>query len=225
MSKVTKLVLTSAVRLALGILVIGALFFFSAGTMDYWQAWMWMITLFIPMIFMLIYLAKNDPTLLERRTRLKETRSAQKLIVAASTLYYLIAFLLPGFDKRFGWSAVPGWLSIAADCIVLAGYALFLLVLKANSYASRVVEVQQGQQVISTGPYSVVRHPMYLAMLLMMIFTPLALGSYWSMLPSLALIFLLAVRAKNEEALLMKELAGYREYTEKTRYRLFPGIW
>jgi protein-S-isoprenylcysteine O-methyltransferase Ste14 len=220
-----KPILTSAIRLILGFLIIGAFFFFSAGTVNYWQAWMWMTTLFIPMILMLIYLAKNDPTLLERRTRMKETRSAQKLIVAASTLYYLIVFLLPGFDKRFGWSTVPGWLSIAADCIMLSGYALFLLVLKTNSYASRVVEIQQGQQVISAGPYSIVRHPMYLAMLLMMIFTPLALGSYWGMLVSIALIFLLAVRAKNEEELLMKELPGYREYAEKTRYRLFPGIW
>jgi protein-S-isoprenylcysteine O-methyltransferase Ste14 len=132
---------------------------------------------------------------------------------------------LLGFDKRFGWSTVPVWLSIAADCIMLVGYALFLLVLKTNSYASRVVEIQQGQQVISTGPYAIVRHPMYLAMLLMMIFTPLALGSYWGMLASIALIFLLAVRAKNEEELLMKELPGYREYTEKVRYRLFPGLW
>jgi protein-S-isoprenylcysteine O-methyltransferase Ste14 len=220
-----KSILTSAIRLVLGFGVIGVFFFFSAGTMNYWQAWMWMGTLLAPMIFMLIYLVKNDPALLERRTRLKETRSAQKLIVAASTLYYLIVFLLPGFDKRFGWSAVPSWVSIVADSVMLLGYALFLLVLKTNSYASRVVEIQQGQQVISTGPYAMVRHPMYLAMLLMMIFTPLALGSYWGMLASIALIFLLAIRAKNEEELLMKELPGYREYAERVRYRLFPGIW
>jgi protein-S-isoprenylcysteine O-methyltransferase Ste14 len=108
---------------------------------------------------------------------------------------------------------------------VLAGYGLYILVLYTNSYASRVVEVQQGQKVISTGPYALVRHPMYLGMILLMVATPLALGSFWAFLPSLGLIPLLAVRARDEEKLLIKELAGYREYTQKTRHRLFPGIW
>ena len=224
-TRTAKSVATSIVRLVVSMPIIGALFFLPAGTLDYWQAWMWLGTLFIPMIFVLIYLAKNDPALLERRSRLRETRSEQKLIIVASTLYYLITFLLPGFDKRFGWSSTPAWVSIAADAVVLAGYALFFLVLKTNSYASRVVEVQQGQLVISTGPYALVRHPMYLAMILMMVASPLALGSSWAVIPSAALISLLAARIKNEEELLMKDLAGYPEYTKKTRYRLFPGIW
>jgi protein-S-isoprenylcysteine O-methyltransferase Ste14 len=138
---------------------------------------------------------------------------------------FLIVFILPGFDKRFGWSAVPVWLVIVADLVVFAAFTLYILVLQANTYASRVIEVEQGQQVIATGPYALVRHPMYLSMILMMVSTPLALGSYWAFIPSFALIFLLAVRAKNEEELLLKDLAGYRAYTEKTRYRLFPGIW
>jgi protein-S-isoprenylcysteine O-methyltransferase Ste14 len=217
--------ISAILRLVLGIVIIGVLFFLPAGTLDYWQAWMWLGTLLTPMIFALIYLAKRDPALLERRSRMNETRPEQKRIIAASTLYFLVAFLLPGFDKRFGWSHVPAWVSIAADAGVLAAYLFFFLVMKTNSYASRVVEVQQGQQVITAGPYALVRHPMYLAMILMMALSPLALGSYWAAVPSIALIFLLAARIKSEEELLIRELAGYREYTQKTRYRLIPGVW
>jgi protein-S-isoprenylcysteine O-methyltransferase Ste14 len=218
-------VITSLIRLVSGIVVIGACLFWPAGTFNYWQAWVWLATLFIPMGISLVYLVKRDPALLERRTRTNETRPEQRLIIAASSIYFLVIFLLPGFDKRYGWSQVPVWLVLLADLGVLAGYGLYILVLRTNSYASRVVEVEQGQKVISTGPYSLVRHPMYLGMILLMVATPLALGSFWAFLPSLGLIPLLAVRARDEEKLLIKELAGYREYTQKTRHRLFPGIW
>lgn len=217
--------MTSLLRLASGLVIIGACLFWPAGTFNYWQAWAWLATLFIPMGASLVYLVRRDPALLERRTRTSETRPGQRLVIAASVLYFLIVFLLPGFDKRHGWSQVPVWLVILADLGVLAGYGLYILVLRTNSYASRVIEVEQGQQVISSGPYALVRHPMYLGMILLMVATPLALGSFWAFLPSLGLIPLLAVRARDEEKLLMKELAGYREYTQKTRYRIFPGIW
>jgi protein-S-isoprenylcysteine O-methyltransferase Ste14 len=220
-----KTILTNILRLVFGILIIGVLFFLPAGTFNYWQAWAWLATIFIPMGVSFVYLVKRDPALLERRTRTNETRTVQKFIIGASVIYFLIVFLLPGFDKRFGWSAVPVWFVIVADLIVLAAFILYILVLRANTYASRVIEVEQGQQVITTGPYALVRHPMYLSQILMMVSTPLALGSYWAVIRSLALIFLLAARAKNEEELLLKNLAGYREYTQKTRYRLFPGIW
>jgi len=220
-----KTIITNLIRLVLGIVIIGACLFWPAGTFDYWQAWAWLAALFLPMMVSLAYLVKRDPALLERRTRTNETRAAQKWIIAASTLYFLIVFLLPGFDKRYGWSNVPAWLALLADLGVVAGYGLYILVLRANSYASRVIEVEQGQRVISTGPYALVRHPMYLGMILLMISTPLALGSYWAFVPSLALIPLLAARAVNEEQLLLTDLPGYREYTQKTRYRLFPGIW
>lgn len=221
----TKSTITSIIRLVLGILIIGAILFWPAGTLDYWQAWAWLATLFIPMVISLVYLVKRDPALLERRTRTNETRAKQKWIIAASSIYFLIIFLLPGFDKRYGWSNMPFWLPLAADLLVLAAYILYIVVLRANSYASRVIEVEQNQQTITTGPYALVRHPMYLAMILMMVATPLALGSYWAFIPSLALIPLLAVRAKNEEELLIQDLPGYREYTQKVRYRLFPGVW
>jgi protein-S-isoprenylcysteine O-methyltransferase Ste14 len=220
-----KSTISAILRLVFGIPIIGALFFWPAGTFDYWQAWVWFAVLFIPMGISLFFLVKRDPTLLERRIKTNETRPEQKRIIAFSVIYFLIAFLLPGFDQRFGWSTVPVWVVLLADLFVLAGYTLYILVLNANSYASRVIEVMQGQQVISTGPYALVRHPMYLAMILMMVASPLALGSYWAAIPSIALIFLLAARVKNEEELLLKELNGYREYTQKTRYRLIPFIW
>ncbi len=220
-----KATLTAILRLVFGIPIIGALFFLPAGTLDYWQAWAWLATLFIPMGISLVYLLKIDPKLLERRTRTNETRPEQRRIIMASVVYLLIIFILPGFDVRNGWSNVPAWLCLAADGIVLASYILYVLVLRANTYASRVIEVEQGQQVISSGPYAFVRHPMYLSMILMMTASPLALGSYWAMLPSVLFILLLAARAKNEEELLQKELQGYNEYMQKTRYRLFPGVW
>ncbi|MCK6538603.1 MAG: isoprenylcysteine carboxylmethyltransferase family protein [Anaerolineales bacterium] len=224
-SKTAKPALAALLRLVVGILMIGALLFLPAGTFKYWQAWVWLAVLFIPMGFSLAYLLKIDPKLLERRTRTDEMRPEQRRIIMASVIYFLVIFILPGFDVRYGWSNVPVWLCLAADGVVLASYLLYLLVLKTNTYASRVVEVEQGQQVITSGPYALVRHPMYLAMILMMTATPLALGSYWIMLPSILFILLLAARAKNEEELLQKELKGYSEYMQKTRYRLFPGVW
>ncbi|NTU56164.1 MAG: isoprenylcysteine carboxylmethyltransferase family protein [Anaerolineales bacterium] len=216
---------SAILRIVVGLLFIGALLFLPAGTFNYWQAWVWLATLFIPMGVSLVYLLKMDPALLERRTRTNEMRPEQRRIIMASAVYLLIIFILPGFDVRYGWSNVPAWLCLAADGVVLASYILYLLVLKTNTFASRVIEVEQGQQVITSGPYALVRHPMYLAMILMMTATPLALGSYWAMLPSVLFILLLAARAKNEEELLLTELKGYREYTQKVRYRLFPGVW
>lgn len=224
-SKTAKPALAAILRIVVGLLFIGALLFLPAGTVNYWQAWVWLATLFIPMGFSLVYLLRMDPALLERRTRTNEMRPEQRRIIMASVVYFLITFILPGFDVRYGWSNVPAWLSLAADGVVLASYILYILVLKTNTFASRIIEVEQGQQVISSGPYALVRHPMYLAMILMMTATPLALGSYWAMLPSILFILLLVARAKNEEELLQKEFKGYSEYMQKTRYRLFPGVW
>ncbi|MDL1912251.1 isoprenylcysteine carboxylmethyltransferase family protein [Chloroflexi bacterium CFX6] len=220
-----KSVISAVLRLVIGIPMIGALLFLPAGTFDYWQAWAWLATLFIPMGVSLVYLYKMDPKLLERRTRTNEARPEQRRIIMASVVYLLVIFILPGFDVRYGWSNAPAWLCLVADGVVLGSYILYVLVLRANTYASRVIEVEQEQQVVTGGPYALVRHPMYLAMILMLTATPLALGSYWAMLPSIGFILLLAARAKNEEELLLAELKGYREYTQKTRYRLFPGIW
>ncbi|MFZ5858502.1 MAG: methyltransferase family protein [Chloroflexota bacterium] len=218
-------VISAIMRLAFGIVIIAAMLFWPAGTFDYWQGWMWLTVLAFALAFILVYLAQRDPALLDRRGRYSETRPEQRIIIALSALLYLAAFLLPGFDKRFGWSDVPAWVSIAAQIVVAASLVFIFLVYKINTYASRVIEVQDEQQVITSGPYALVRHPMYLGMLLMIILSPLALGSWWAVLPTLALPFILAARAKDEEALLADELKGYREYMQKTRYRLFPGLW
>jgi len=201
------------------------MFFLPAGTFLYWQAWIYMALLFIPMTFLLIYLIKHDPKLLESRMRMKEKVIEQKRIIKISWVFFLFAYLIPGFDIRYGWSHVPLWVIIVAEILVLAGYLMFAVVLRHNSYASRIIEVQKKQKVISTGPYAIVRHPMYSAILIMYIASPLALGSYWALLPTLAIPIVIIARILNEEKVLKKELKGYTEYTHKVRYRLIPSIW
>jgi protein-S-isoprenylcysteine O-methyltransferase Ste14 len=216
---------TVYVRAAFVFPVLAAFFFLPAGRWDYWEAWVYIAILLIPMFFAFNYLLKNDPDLLERRMRMRETQSAQKKVVSLSFVYFILAFLLPGFDKRFGWSDVPFHIVLTADLMVLVSYLGVIQVFKANSYASRVVEVMKGQKVISTGPYAYVRHPMYTAVSFMYVFSPLALGSYWAMIPAALIIPLLVARIRNEEEVLEKELDGYVEYKQKTKYRLIPLIW
>jgi len=212
-------------RLIMVIPLMFAMFFLPAGTLNYWQAWMHLGTLFIPMIFVSIYLIKNDPGLLERRMKFGEKQMEQKKIINLSIIYYLLAFILPGLDHRFGWSHVPSFVSIIADIFVAFGYGIVILVFRENSYASRIVEVSQEQKVVSSGPYAIVRHPMYVGVILMYGLSPLALGSYWAIIPALAIIPILIARITDEEKLLRDELIGYKEYMQKTKYRLIPGIW
>jgi protein-S-isoprenylcysteine O-methyltransferase Ste14 len=209
------------VRLVAGSIILLAMLLLPAGTVAYWEAWAYMAVLFVPITLVLIYLLRNDPELLERRMRTKEKDAEQALIVKLGSVSYVLAFLLPGFDRRFGWSLVPAAAVVVADVLVLLGYGLFILVLRENSYASRLVEVEQGQRVVTTGPYAIVRHPMYLGMLVMFLSTPVALGSWWAVIPALPLVAILVARIRNEEKLLEK----YQEYTQITKYHLIPGIW
>jgi len=195
-----------ATRFAAAFLLLGLMFFLPAWTFDYWQAWVYLIILFVPMSIMVRYLYKHDRALLERRMRMRERQKTQTLIIALSFLFFLPAFIIPGFDVRFGWSNVPSVIVIIADAIVLLGYLFFALVLKTNSYASRIVEVEKGQRVITTGPYAIVRHPMYLASLILYGFSPLALGSYWGMIPVILLVIVIAARIKGEEEELLENL-------------------
>jgi protein-S-isoprenylcysteine O-methyltransferase Ste14 len=216
---------TTSTRFILGILVLSLGFFLPAGTFNYWEAWVYLALLFTPMFFLMRYLFKNDPALLERRMRTKEKAPEQSSIIKLSFFYFIIIFLLPGFDKRYGWSSAPVWLVLIADAIVLTGYIMVIMVFRENSYASRTVEVEEGQKVIDTGPYAVVRHPMYSGITLLYVFSPLALGSYWALIPSLLIIPLLAARIMSEEKILANELTGYTEYQQKVQFRLLPMIW
>ena len=212
-------------RLLLAIPALGALLFLPAGTLAYWEAWLYLAILLIPMFCVFRYLLKNDPQLLARRMQMRERELAQRRIIAASSLYFLVVFTLPGFDQRWGWSDVPPWAVIAADLVVLFGYGIFISVLRENQYASRTIQVEQGQRVISSGPYAFVRHPMYLGVTLMYLATPIALGSYWALLPALLIVPILVARIVNEEKVLERDLPGYREYERVTRYRLLPRVW
>ena len=221
-STLTRLVLS---RYLMAFFVLAAMFFIPAGTLAYWEAWLYLAILFIPMFFVGLWLLKNDPELLERRMRFREKETTQKRVINFSLIWFLLAFVLPGFDYRFGWSNVPLWVVLAAALLVLLGYFMVFWVFRENSYASRVIEVAQGQQVIDTGPYAFVRHPMYAGSIVLYVFSPLALGSWWAMISALPIIPLLIVRILNEEEILLRDLPGYAAYRQKVRFRLLPGVW
>ena len=212
-------------RVLIGIPIVALIILLPAGRWDYWQGWMYLATLFIPMFAVLATFFKKDPALLERRMRMREKETAQRKIIAVSYLYFLAAFILPGLDVRFGWSNVPPLVSILANCLVFAGYMTFVWVMTVNSFLSRTVEVDADQRVVTTGPYAIVRHPMSSGIILLYIASPVALGSYWALLPALLIIPLLAARIRNEEIVLHRDLPGYTAYTHKVKYRLLPGIW
>lgn len=209
----------------LSVLGMGLMFFLPAGTLEYWPGWLLMATLLIPAAFVVGYFLKHDPKLLERRMKYKEKEMEQKLIIKIAGLFFVIGMIVPGLDFRYGWSNVPAWLVIAANVLVFLGYLLIFFVFKENSYASRIITVEKGQKVISTGPYAVVRHPMYVGAALMYLAMPIALGSYWAMIFYFPIIPMLIFRILNEEKVLSRDLEGYKEYCKKVPSRMFPGIW
>lgn len=213
------------VRFGLAAPVLAAMFFVPAGTLDYWQAWVYLGILLLPMCLVVAYFLKNEPELLERRIRTKEKEPEQKAIIALSYPLFLATFLLPGLDRRFGWSSVPRWLVLAADIVVLAAYGMVFRVMRENRFLSRVVEVDQRQKVVTTGPYAALRHPMYAAVMPLYLFSPLALGSFWALLPAAFIPALLVARLLNEEKVLGRELAEYRKYARRVKYRLIPKVW
>jgi len=196
-----------------------------AGTFNYWQVYLYFGVLLLPMVFVLRYFMKNDPRFLERRTQISEKEKEQKLIQWLNLSIFIAAFIIPGLDRRFGWSDVPVEIIIITNIVILGGYLIIFNVFKQNSYASRIIEIDQGQKVITTGLYSIIRHPMYIGVLIMYMPTPLALGSYWGLIPMSILPVALAFRIINEEKVLRENLPGYMEYCQKTRYRLIPYIW
>jgi len=212
-------------RFAIAPLVLGLLLFAPAGSFDYWEAWVYCAVIFAPMFFVVLYFFKYDPGLLERRMRFREKEKEQKAIVKLANLVFLVGFIMPGLDRRYGWSDVPASFALAGNAVVFMSYMFIFLVLRENSYASRVIDVEKNQKVISTGPYRIIRHPMYSGMILMFLATPIALGSYWACIFFLPLLPLMVLRILNEEKVLIRDLPGYGEYCEKTRFRLIPHIW
>jgi protein-S-isoprenylcysteine O-methyltransferase Ste14 len=216
---------TLLIRFSAAFIVLALILFLTAGSLYYWQAWVYLGVLFIPLVYVVNYFLKRDPAFLERRMRVQEKERSQKRIQTFGSILFFLGFLIPGLDYRYGWSIVPIPLVLAADAVVFLGYFFIFLVFRENSYASRIVEVEAGQRVITTGPYTLIRHPMYLGVILMFLATPLALGSWWSLPVFLLLPISLVFRIRNEEELLVRELPGYAEYCEKVRYRLIPLVW
>ncbi len=221
----TALLSMTLARFLAGLILVGCMLFLPAGTLRFWEAWLYIGLLFGPAAIVGVVLFIKDPELLERRLRPREREAPQKKVIAVSSLVLLAVYLIPGFDRRYAWSTVPPTLVLAADILILLGYLLFVLTIKENRYASRVVEVQDNQVTVSTGPYAFVRHPMYVAVGVIITLSPLALGSYWALIPALLFPIVLAARIDNEEQLLRRSLTGYVEYCRRVKYRLIPFIW
>jgi len=207
---------------------IAAALFLPAWTLHYWQAWIFLCAFFAPILGITSYLMKRDPELLERRVDAgpgAEKELTQKIIQALAAIAFIAVILLPAIDRRFGWSRAPGYVCAAGDLLVVLGLAVIFFVFKENTYASGAIEVDAGQKVISTGPYHVVRHPMYAGALVMLLGVPLALGSWWGLLAVVPITLVIVWRLLAEETFLARNLPGYSEYRNKVRYRLVPLVW
>ena len=220
-----KLLFNALVKLSLGMIMIGLLLFLPAGTIRYPNGWLFCGLLFIPMLILGTILFLKAPDLLTKRLNTKETEQDQKQVIGLSLLMFVAGFIVAGLDFRFGWSNMPGWVVIDSSVVFLGSYGLYAEVMRENTYLSRTVQVQEGQKVVDTGLYGIVRHPMYLASMLLFLSMPLVLGSWFAFFIFLIYPFLLVKRIINEEAVLEKGLPGYLEYKQKVRYRILPFIW
>ena len=221
----TKLFLQAIIKFTMGLLLVGLLLFLSAGTFEYYQAWLLIIILFVPMFIAGLVMMKNSPELLKKRLNAKEKQSEQKTVIKLSGLMFFAAFVVAGLNFRFSWIVLPLWVSYAAAAVFLCAYALYAEVLRENVYLSRTIEVQKDQKVIDTGLYGVVRHPMYMTTLFLFLSMPLVLGSVISFAITLFYIPIIAKRIKNEEEVLENGLEGYGEYKMRVKCKVIPFIW
>ena len=220
-----KLFISAILKFSLGVVLVGLLIFLPAGTFAFFNGWLFMGILFVPMFLAgLVMMAKN-PKLLQSRLDAKEKQKEQDVVVKLSGLMFLAGFIVAGLGVRFGWYTLPKPVVIASAIVFLIAYILYAEVLRENTYLSRTIEVQEDQKVIDKGLYGIVRHPMYSVTLLLFLSMPLVLGSVYSFVIFLAYPFIIAKRIKHEEEFLEKELNGYKEYKQKVKYRLIPFIW
>lgn len=225
MNDVTRRALRSSV---FGILALAALLFIPAWTLAYWQAWLFMAVFVCTSGAITVYLAIHDPKLLERRMNVgprAEREPAQKIIMVFATLGFIAMLVFPALDYRFGWSPVPASVSVLGDALIALGFLFVFFVFKENSYGASTIQIAEDQTVISTGPYALVRHPMYAAALVMLFGIPLALGSWWGLFALLLVLPVLIWRLLDEERFLRRNLPGYTEYQAKVKYRLLPFVW
>ena len=221
----TKLFFQAILKFVAGVILVGLLVFLPAGTIKFFNGWLFMAVLFIPMFFAGIVILFKNPELLKKRLNAKEKEREQDLVVKLSGLMFIAGFIVAGLTYRFGWYTPGKGLVIAGTVLFISAYVLYAEVLRENTFLSRTIEVQENQTVVDTGLYGIVRHPMYSATILLFLSTPLVLGSVFSFAIFLVYPFIIAKRIKNEEKLLEKELKGYKEYKEKVKYRLIPFVW
>ena len=219
------LLIKALTKFLFGIIVLGVLLFLPAGSFHYWQGWLLLGILFVPMFVAGIVLLAKSPELLRKRLNSKEKEAEQKDVVAMSGLLFIAAFVIAGLNWRCGWWVLPNWVVWVSAFLFLVSYLLYTEVLRENTYLSRTVEVQDGQKVIDTRLYGIVRHPMYMATTVMFLTMPLVLGSPISFLVMLGYIPVIAKRISNEEAVLEKGLEGYKDYKKKVRYKMIPLLW
>ena len=220
-----KLFSQAIVKFVSGLLLVGVLVFLPAGTFSFWQGWLLLGILFVPMFAAGLIMMKKSPDLLRKRLNVKEEQSEQKTVILLSGIMFLAAFIFAGLNFRFGWIRLPAWVSWAAAALFLLAYVLYAEVLRENAYLSRTIEVQENQKVVDTGLYGVVRHPMYMTTLILFLAMPLVLGSLISFVITLAYIPIIAKRIRNEEKVLEEGLEGYKEYKKRVRWKVIPFIW
>ena len=220
-----KLFLQAIIKYAIGVLIVGSLLFIPANTFEYWNGWLFMGLLFVPMFIAGIVLMIKNPELLKKRLNAKEKENEQKWVLAFSGLMFLSGFIVAGLNYRYSWIVLPNAVTIISLILFIVAYILYAEVLRENTYLSRTIEVQENQKVIDTGLYGIVRHPMYAVTILLFLTIPLILGSLISFLIFLIYPIIIAKRIKNEEAVLEKNLKGYAEYKKKVRYKIIPFVW
>ena len=220
-----KLFVEAILKFSLGVVLIGVLIFWPAGTLEFVGGWLLMTILFVPMFLAGIVMMIFNPSLLASRLNAKEKEKTQDIVVKLSGLMFIATFVLAGLDFRFGWLNLPFAVNIVGAVIFIIAYLIYAEVLRENTYLSRTIEVKEGQKVISTGLYGIVRHPMYFATILLFGAMPLVLGSVIAIIPLIAYPFIIAARIKNEEEVLTRELDGYEEYKKQVKYRMIPFVW